>query len=166
MADRVQFISREKLVKRTLINGVVDEDKFAENIQFAQDIKLRNLIGSTLLDKLKADVIASTLTGNYLALVQNQITDYLVYSVAADYIQLSPYSIDNGGASKYIPENGTDIIQTEADRISTITENKAEAYGKILIDYLGDNKALFPEYKSTGITSYNNGWQLDDEGTC
>ena len=166
MADRVQLISREKLVARTLINGTVDEDKFAENIQFAQDIKLRNLISSPLLDKLKADVIAATLTGDYLSLVQLQITDYLVYAVAADYIQLSPYSIDNGGASKYIPENGTDIIQTEADRISTITENKAEAYGKVLIEFLDNNKTLFPEYKSTNNPSFFNGWQLDDEETC
>lgn len=157
---RAQLISRETLVKRTKINGATDVDKFAENIQYSQDVKLRALIGKDLLEKLKADVIASTLTGNYLALVQNQITDYLVYAVASDYIILSPFDINNGGANQYQPENGNSLGQTQVDRVATLTENKAEAYGQLLIDYLDDNAALFPEYTKTGSTSNYHGWNF------
>lgn len=166
---RAQFISRETLVKRTKIGGATDQDKFAENIQYAQDIKLRALIGGDLLDKLKADVIASTLTGNYLSLVQNQITDYLVYAVASDYIILSPFDINNGGANQYQPDNGNSLNQTEVDRVSTLTENKAEAYGQLLITYLDDNSSLFPEYKKTGSDSNYHGWNFlrdAEKGTC
>ena len=157
---RAAFITRQDIVSRTKIGGNTDEDKFTENIQFAQDIKLRALIGVGLLTKLKADVVGSTLTGDYLALVQNQIKDYLVYAVASDFMILAGYDINNGGANEYQPENGNALSQTEKDRVSTLTENKAESYGRLLIEYLDDNKALFPEYKKTGSTSVYNGWNF------
>jgi hypothetical protein len=165
---RAQFISRQDIVSRTKIGGVTDEDKFTENIQYAQDIKLRALIGKDLLDKLKTDVVASTLTGDYLALVQNQIKDYLVYSVAADYIRFSFSDVNNGGLNNYDPDNGTAQGNTQAIDLATNTENKAEAYGQLLIEFLDDNKTLFPEYKKTGSDSNYHNWNFlsDAKGTC
>ena len=160
------LITRKDVVSQTAINGNVDTDKFIQNIRYAQDAKLRPIIGDDLLAKLEADIIAGTLAGDYLALVNDQIKDYLTYSAASDYIALAAYSVDNGGINRYLPNNGTTADSNEIERLIAITENKAEFYGQRLIKYLDENKSKFPEYKGSSTDSYFIGWQLDTGEDC
>lgn len=159
------LITRQDIISQTVLNGNIDTDKFIQNVKYAQDAKLEPLIGEALLDKIEADILASTLTGDYLALVQNQIKDFLTYAAASDYIRLSAFSVDNGGISRYIPDNGTTADISEVNKLYYITEDKAEFYGQRLIKYLKDNQSLFPEYESSKTNSYYIGWQLE-EGDC
>ena len=63
------FINRTDLVKNSILDGNVDTDKFIQFIKIAQEVHVRNYTGSKLYDKLQADIIGDTLTGNYLTLV-------------------------------------------------------------------------------------------------
>jgi len=65
------LITRSDLVRFTTVNGNVDTDKFIQYIKIAQDIHIQNYLGTDLLNKIKADIIASTLTGNYETLVES-----------------------------------------------------------------------------------------------
>jgi len=160
------LITREDIVKFTVIGGNVDTDKFIQNIKYAQDAKLEQLIGSELLSKLEADVIGGTLAGDYLFLVENYIKDYLTYSAASDYIKLANYTVANGGISTYEPDNASSVSFTAIDRLVNDTENKAEFYGQRLIKYLKDNRNLYAEYTSSDSNSFFNGWQIDDGTSC
>ena len=63
------FISRTDLVKNTIIDGNVDTDLFIQYVKISQEIHIQNYLGSKLYDKISADIIAGTLTGDYLTLV-------------------------------------------------------------------------------------------------
>jgi len=63
------FITRKDLVKFSSVNGNVDTDKFLQYIKIAQDIHIQNYLGTDLYSKIQSDIVASSLTGDYLALV-------------------------------------------------------------------------------------------------
>ena len=72
------FIKRADLVKNTALNANVDTDKFVQFIKIAQEIHVRNYMGTDLYDKISADIIASSLTGDYLDLVNDYIQPMLI----------------------------------------------------------------------------------------
>jgi hypothetical protein len=160
------LITREDLVQITVVGGNVDSDKYLQNIKFAQDAKLRNIIGDDLLDKLEADVIAGSLTGDYLTFVNKYVKNYLTYAAASDYIITAAYDVTNGGVNRYSPDNGTQATVEEINLLTEKTEDKANHYGQAMIKYLDKNKSLFPEYTGSSTDSNFNGWQLDSSYGC
>jgi hypothetical protein len=56
MAQEPLLITRNDLVKYTVINGNVDSDKFLQFIKIAQDIHIQNYLGTDLFNRLKNDV--------------------------------------------------------------------------------------------------------------
>ena len=58
------FIKRDDLVKNTALSGNVDTDKFIHFIKLAQEIHIRNYLGSDLYDKISNDIISGSLTGD------------------------------------------------------------------------------------------------------
>jgi hypothetical protein len=62
------LITRQDVVKFTSLNGNVDTDKFIQFVKIAQDTDLQNYTGTQLLNKIKTDIINSTLAGDYLTL--------------------------------------------------------------------------------------------------
>ena len=73
------FIKRSDLVKNTALNSNVDTDKFIQFISLAQEIHVQNYLGTDLYDKISADIIAGTLTGDYLDLVNDYIQPMLIH---------------------------------------------------------------------------------------
>ena len=65
------FIKREDLVKNTAISGSVDTDKFIHFIKLAQEIHVRNYLGTDLYNKISADIVAGSLAADYLNLVND-----------------------------------------------------------------------------------------------
>ena len=61
------------------MNRNVHTDKFIQFIKIAQDIHIQNYLGSDLLNKIEADIIASTLTGSYLSLVSDYVKPMLIH---------------------------------------------------------------------------------------
>jgi hypothetical protein len=56
------FISREDLVRNTLISGSLDVDKFIQFINIAQVIHVQNFTGTKLYDAISNMIINNTLT--------------------------------------------------------------------------------------------------------
>ena len=55
------LIGVKDVVKYTSVNANTDNDKIIQYIKIAQDIHLQNVIGTKLLNKIKADIIELTL---------------------------------------------------------------------------------------------------------
>ena len=91
------FIKRADLIKNTAMNGNVDTDKFIQFIKIAQEIHVRNYLGTDLYDKISADIIAGTLSGDYLDLVNDFIQPMLIHFAMAEYLPFAAYTIANGG---------------------------------------------------------------------
>lgn len=161
------LITRQDLVKFTATNGNVDTDNFIQWIKVAQDIHLQNYLGTQLLNKLKTDIIASTLTGNYQTLVETFCKPVLIHWAMVEYLPFAAYTIANKGIFKHTSENANTIEKAELDLLIDKQRQIAQHYTERMIDYLCFNNNLFPEYNQNSngdmfpdTNNYNIGWVL------
>ena len=161
------FITRNDIVKFTALNGNVDTDKFIQFVKIAQDIHIQNYLGSKLFQKLQADIVANTLAGNYLSLVENYIKPMLIHWSMVEYLPFAAYTIANKGVYKHTSENAENVDKNEVDYLLEKERSIAQHYTERFIDYMSFNQTLFPEYRANKNndmfpdTNNNNiGWYL------
>ena len=161
------IITRDDIVRYTALNGNVDTDKFLQFIKIAQDIHIQNYLGSKLFQKIQADIIANTLSGNYLNLVVSFVKPMLVHWAMVEYLPFAAYTIANKGVYKHSSENAENVDKNEVDYLLEKERSIAQHYTERFIDYMSFNQTLFPEYRANinndmfPDTNNNNiGWYL------
>jgi hypothetical protein len=161
------FISRTDLVKNSIIDGNTDTDKFIQFIKIAQEIEVQNYLGTDLYNKISADIVAGTLTGDYLNLVNDYVQPMLIWWAQVSYLPYAAYQIKNGGVFKHTSENSESVSKSEVDYLVGKARDTAEYYTRRFIDYMSFNDNLFPEYRSNSDSdvypsndSLFNGWVL------
>ena len=142
------LITRTDLVKFTAMNGNVDTDKFIQYIKIAQDIHIQGYLGTDLLDKIKADIVASTLTGDYLTLVETYVKPMLIHWAMVEYMPFAAYTIANKGVYKHSSENSENVDKIEVDFLIEKERKIAEHYTQRFIDYICFNQSKFSEYNT------------------
>jgi hypothetical protein len=142
------FIKRQDIVRNSILDGNVDTDKFIQFIKIAQEIHIKNYLGSKLYDKISADIIAGTLGGDYLNLVNEYVQPMLIHFAMVDYLPFAAYSIKNGGIYKHTSENAETATKEEVDYLVGRERDIAEYYTRRFVDYMSFNQATFPEYTS------------------
>ena len=142
------FINRTDLVKNSIIDGNVDTDKFIQFIKIAQQIDIQNLLGTDLYNKISADIVAGSLAGNYLSLVNTYVQPTLIWFAQMNYIPFAAYQIKNGGVFKHTSETAQNVDKNEVDYLVAKAREYANYYSTRLVDYLSFNDNLFPEYNS------------------
>ena len=155
------FIKRQDLVKNSILDGNVDTDKFIQYIKIAQEIHIRNYLGTDLYNKIAADIIAGTLSGDYLDLVNTYIQPMLIHYAMVDYLPFAAYQVKNGGVYKHTSENGESATKEEIDFLINKERDIAEYYTRRFIDYMSFNQASFPEY----YTNSNDDIHPDTDAT-
>jgi len=155
------FIKRSDLVKNTIMSGSVDTDKFIQYIKIAQQIHIRNYLGSDLYNKISADVASGSLAGNYLALVNDYVQPMLIHFAMMDYLPFAAFSVTNGGVFKGNSENAQTASKSEVDYLVNKEREFAEYYTRRFIDDMNYNSNLFPEYN----TNSNDDIYPDHEAT-
>jgi hypothetical protein len=161
------FIKRADLIKNSILDGNVDTDKFIQFIKVAQQIDIQNILGTDLYNKISADIIADSLSGNYLTLVNSYIQPTLIWFAQMNYIPFAAYQIKNGGVFKHSSETAQNVDKNEVDYLVSKAREYANYYSTRMIDYLSFNNNLFPEYLSNtnedispDTDSTFNGWVL------
>jgi len=162
------FIKRQDLIKNTALSGNVDTDKFIHFIKLAQEIHIRNYLGSDLYDKISNDIIANTLSGDYLTLVNDYIQDMLIHYAMAEYLPFAAYTVSNGGVHKHTNESSQIASKSEIDQLIAKERDYADYYTNRFIDYMSFNApSKFPEYYSNNNEEIYpdkeigfNGWVL------
>lgn len=146
MANEVKLLTTEENVKMI---AVLDEN-LAGNylraaIMEAQEIGLRGILGTALLESLKAKAAAKTLAGEYEVLVNSFVQFYLAYAAKAELLPKVAYKTGNAGVIKtrtdgIEPASGQEVA-TEIAR----AQAKADYYCYRMQNYLLANRAAFPE---------------------
>ncbi len=161
------FITRDDLVRYTAVNGNVDTDKFIQFVKIAQDIHIQNYLGSKLFQKLQADIVAGTLTGNYQSLVVTYVKPMLIHWAMVEYLPFAAYTIANKGVYKHSSENAENVDKNEVDYLLEKERSIAQHYTERFIEYMSFNNNIFPEYRANKNNdmfpdSNNNtiGWYL------
>ena len=141
------LITRKDVVKFTAMNGNVDTDKFIQYVKIAQDKHIENYLGTDLMNKIQADIVASTLAGDYLNLVNDWVKPCLIHWAMVEYLPFANYTIANKGVFKHSSENAEGVTKEEMDTLVEKERNTAQYYTDRLIDYLSFNaSSKFPEY--------------------
>lgn len=142
------FISRDELVKFTALNGNIDVDNYIQWVKLAQDIHIQNYLGTDLFNKINADLVANTLSGNYLMLVNVYIKPMLIHWSMVEYLPFAAYTIANKGVYKHGSENSSNVDKSEIDFLVEKERSIAQSYTRRFIDYMSFNNNLYPEYNS------------------
>ncbi len=99
------------------------------------------------MNKIQADIIASTLSGDYLTLVNEWIKPCLIHWAMVEYLPFANFTIANKGVFKHTSENAEGVTKEEIDYLLEKERNTAQYYTDRLIDYLSFNAgSKFPEY--------------------
>ena len=164
------FITRKQLVQNSILDGNVDTDKFIQFIKIAQEIHIRNYLGTDLYNKISNDIAGvggASLSGAYLTLVTTYIQPMLIHYAMADYIPFAAYQIKNGGVFKHTSENAETVSKNEIDYLVKKERDIAEYYTRRFIDFMSFNQSSYHEYTShtnedidPDKDSLFNGWVL------
>ena len=161
------FIKRQDLVRNSILDGNVDTDKFIQYIKIAQEIHIRNYLGTDLYNKISADIVAGTLSGDYLELVNDFIQPMLIHYAMVDYLPFAAYQVKNGGVFKHSSENAETATKDEIDFLVQKERDIAEYYTRRFVDYMSFNQESFPEYYTNSNDDIHpdtnatfNGWVL------
>lgn len=140
------FVSIEDIKKNTILDGNLDTDKIIQFVKVAQQIHVQNKLGTKLYDKISADIIGGTLSGDYLELTNVYIKPMLIWFAMVEYLPFAAYQLKNGGFTKHLSENSESISTREMDRLLEKSQNNATYYTDRLIDYICKDTSRFPEY--------------------
>ncbi len=147
------FITLKELKRKSIFDGNLDADKIIQFIEVAQDTEIQTYLGTKLYNKLQADIIGGTLTGNYKTLVDDYIKPMLIWYTQAAFIPYAAYQISNGGIYKHNSENATPVDQSEINSLASHATETAEFYTQRFMDHMNYNSSLYPEY----ISNQNDG---------
>lgn len=146
--DKILLISEETLKKQSLLGANLDGVYVYPTICLAQDLDLTHIIGPALVTKL-CDLVASgeieTAT-DYKYLLDNYVTNYLVWSVSYNLIPAINYKLANAGVSVSTDTQRQTLDTTASQTLAVQLKNYADAYATKMRDYLCHNSAKYPEY--------------------
>ena len=144
----VLFISETFLKQNTQVSDNVDVKYIREAILWSQDTLIQTIIGSTLYNKLKTEISASTLAGVYKTLVDDCIQVTLKHYVTAECLDMAHYKITNKGLQIQDSEQSAPASSSRLDKIVEKENNKGDWYRQRLINYLCENSSSYPEYEN------------------
>jgi hypothetical protein len=147
------FITLEELKRKSIIDGNVDTDKLIQFVEVAQDTYIQTQLGTALYNKLQSDVIASSLSGDYLTLVNTYLKPMLIWFSQSEYMKYAAFQISNGGVFKHRSENSDSASLEEINNLVHQAKTTADFYTQRFIDYMDSNSELYPEF----ITNQDGG---------
>ena len=144
----VLFISESKLKSSTALNLSVDPEILLPYLLQAQRIYCEPKLGTTLYEKIEAEITAGTLAGAYKTLVDDYIGLMLpswAFHMCIPYLR---FKVENGNIYSKTSETGTALSTEEAQHLREEVRNNAEYFTERMIEYITNNLASFPEYST------------------
>jgi len=150
MSANVLFINETTLKSRTGISDAIDSKQLKPHIKLAQDMYLQTALGSTLYLRLQAGVEADNLTVNETILLDNYITDSLVWYTMSLLPMALGYQFFSKGVLQKTAEESNAPSRGDLELIASSYKSTAEFYKQRMINYLRENYTMYSEYFSTG----------------
>jgi hypothetical protein len=145
------FITLKELKQFTALNGNIDNDRLEQFLKIAQDTHIYNFLGSKLFKKINDDIVAGTLAGNYVTLLNDYIKPMVIHWAMVEIMPFVAYQIGNKGVFKHNSENSTTVEKGEVDFLIEKERQIAQNYTQKFIDYMLVNYGLYPEYYNATI---------------
>lgn len=154
-AKNVMLISPQKVKTWGVINLNVNDSEIGNAIRISQDIYLRDIVGTDLVERVQQlvynkiqglpDGIDDQANEAYKVLLDDYLTPVLVYRTAVELCTLVTLKIRNAGLVK---NNDTNVQATSAADVKYMSEYYSTFFNdKVnrLMDFLCENKEAFEE---------------------
>ena len=177
MSRNTLFISVKTIKERTGLHANVDEKLILPEILTAQDMYILPALGTGLYNRLQDGIDANDLTVAETDLLDNYITNCLVYYVMSELPMGLSYQFYNKGVVRKSSDN-TDMPSAQ-DMIDVANRYKARAefYKQRLVKFLRQSSTttVFPLYNNPGngvdtirpdIEAYTTTIWLGDDCGC
>lgn len=148
LTAEVLFINADYFKRYSQINGSVEESYMVSPVALAQDKYIQQWLGTDLYNKLKADIVAGTVTGNYTILLDTYVRRATMWWAMVEMLPSMHVRIDNGGLVIRTSEDTTPIGTDDLLRQMNMARDNAQYYSQRLVTYLCNNTTLFPEYST------------------
>ena len=144
------YISSTRIKKDTALGGSVDDNLIMPYILLAQDMYILPVLGTDLDTKLKADIQAGSLAGDYKTLVEDYLQKSLVQFAFAELLPfLRLRMVNNAAVVMGATDQSSSASYDELRPLMDRAKDAAEFYRQRMIDYLTDKgSTAFPEYAS------------------
>ena len=145
----ILLISEDTLKTHSSLNKNVWADNLSSVIKATQDVDLQRILGSCLYKKILELVndggIRNAKYSIYKTLLDEYITDYLIYQTLVNLIPEISTKITNMGLVISNDEHVQNVTQGERDLVMGQYQKYADAYCKMMQDFLKENRDSFPE---------------------
>jgi len=146
------FITTKDIKRYSVLSGSVDPDKFIYMVEIAQDTEVQNYLGTKLLEKLQALIIAGTVddpaNAAYKTLLETYVKPMTIYWALVCYMPFAAYTVANGGVYKHTSESSITVDKDEVDYLVEKYRDIAQFYTNNFIDFMVYNQNTYPEYNS------------------
>lgn len=146
--EDVLLISENFIKDHTNLSDNINTKLMFAAINESQEINLRDIIGSKLLDKVKSlvadDSIKADVNIKYKELVL-MAQFYLCYQVAANICMLTAVKIDNAGVVQVTDDNMTALDIDDVNEVMYFYQHKADYYADRLQRFILKNRNSYPE---------------------
>ena len=122
------FIQPSEISSTTIMGGNVDIDKYIFCVADTQISVIEPLLGTELYDFILAGATADNLTGLYATLYTEFVKPITKHAATGKYIEISSYSLDNGGLFKHAPDNAEIVDKEEAQFLAGKYSNMAQMF--------------------------------------
>ena len=156
----ILLISEDTLKTYSHLNDNVWAKSLTPAIITAQDIYLQKFLGSCLykkvLELVKSGEIRNENYAMYKELLDSYITNFLIYQTLANLIPEISTKITNMGLVTSNDEHVQNVTQGERDLVMGQYQKYADAYCKMMQDFLKENRDSFPELNCCGAPNLDS----------
>jgi hypothetical protein len=146
------FITTKDIKRYSVLSGNVDPDKFIYMVEIAQDTEVQNYLGTKLLEKIQALIIAGTINDPanavYKTLLETYVKPMTIYWALVCYMPFAAYTVANGGVYKHTSESSVTVDKDEVDYLVEKYRDIAQFYTNNFIDFMVYNQNTYPEYNA------------------
>jgi hypothetical protein len=135
------FISVSTIKERTGLHANVDDKLILPEIKTAMDMYIHPLLGSALYERLQDGIDNNNLTADEVALLDNFVTDTLIYYVLSELPTGLSYQFYNKGLVRKTSDNTDQPQMQDLLDISARYRKRAEFYAERMVKFLKQNAA-------------------------
>jgi hypothetical protein len=146
MSKNILFITENLFKERTGASNAIDGKQLRPMIKVAADIYIQPSLGSTLYNRLLAGIEADNLNNAEIGLIDNYITDTLVWYTMSMLPMVMGYQLFSKGFLQKTSEESNTPSRGDLELLEQKYKSMAEFYNTRMIRYLQENYNLFYEY--------------------
>jgi hypothetical protein len=146
MSKNILFITENLFKERTGASNAIDGKQLRPMIKVAADIYIQPSLGSTLYNRLLSGIQADNLNNAEKGLIDDYITDTLVWYTMSMLPMVMGYQLFSKGFLQKTSEESNTPSRGDLELLEQKYKSMAEFYNTRMIRYLQENYTLFYEY--------------------